>query len=92
MKVVKLESLQGEFRTKGRFKKGPSELVRNIADLQYGEALVISAKEADKWKYPTNSLRATIDVAKKSKYIAKTAKYSVYTLKSGSYAVSRISK
>lgn len=92
MKVVKLESLEGEFRTKGRFKKGPSKLVKKIADLQYGEALIISAKEADKWKFPTNSLRTTIHMAQKSKYIAKTAKYSVYTLKSGSYAVSRISK
>lgn len=89
MKVVKLQSLQGEFRTKGIQKKGPNELVLAVSKLENGEALVISAKEADKWKNPTANIRTNIYEAQKKKYLNKTVKYSVFTLKSGSYAVIR---
>ena len=48
MEIVKIESLKNQFR---RAAKRSDELTDKIARLQKGEALVISAKEADKWKF-----------------------------------------
>jgi len=89
MKVVKTQSIQGELRTKGVRRKGPNELVVAISRLSKDESLIISAKEADKWKSPANVLRTTINFAKDRNFLPKTVKYSVCTLKSGSYAVIR---
>lgn len=84
MEIVKTESLKNQFR---RAAKRSDELTDKIARLQKGEALVISAKEADKWKYPAQTLRGAIINGYKSKEISKSNKYSVNNLKSGSYAI-----
>lgn len=89
MQVVKTKTIESQFRKKGH---SASPLKSLIASLEVGEALVISAKEADVWKHPSNNLRTQIRYGQINSLIPRNAKYSVKTLKSGSYAVVRISK
>lgn len=89
MEIVKLKSIEPQLR---RAAKKINALQELISKLEVGEALVISAKEADRWKYPAHSLRSTIDLGYKSKMINKSVKYSVNHLKSGSYAIIRSNK
>lgn len=92
MKIVQLTSLMDEFRTRGSKVKGPNELVVAVSKLKQNEALVISAKEADKWKNPANTIRSIIRYGQEKKHLSKTSHYAVSNLKSGSYAISCISK
>jgi len=89
MEIVKFKSIEPQLR---RAAKKINALQEMISKLEAGEALVISAKEADRWKYPAHSLRSTIDLGYKSKIINKSVKYSVNHLKSGSYAIIRNNK
>lgn len=89
MEIVKTVSIKGQFRSKQYV---PNAIIKQVAALKQDEALVISAKEADRWKYPTNSISAIVRTGKLKKDLTKTSKYSVKHLKSGSYAVVCISK
>lgn len=84
MEIVKTIQIQSQFRVKS---KAVSPFTKAICALKDGESLVISAKEADRWKVPTNALRSMINYAKTKKMIGKRDKFSVKLLKSGSYAV-----
>ena len=84
MEIVKTVTIESQFRSKT---KAVSQFAKAIYSLKNGESLVISAKEADRWKVPANALRGIIHYAKTKKIIAKKAKFTVKHLKSGSYAV-----
>lgn len=84
MEIVKTLTIQGQFRN---HRSNKNIVLEKISSLEQGESLVITAKEADRWKYPTNSLVSTIRNARQKKYLSKSSKYSVRHLKSGSYAV-----
>lgn len=86
--IVKTSAIQNQFR---KAKRPVSSINSAIKDLKCGESLVISAKTADKWKYPHSALRGIIYVGYKRKQINKSIKYSVKHLKSGSYAIVRTS-
>jgi hypothetical protein len=88
MEIVKVKEISSEFRINRR---KPNDVVGLLKTLKPGEALVISAKEADRWKYPAHSIRTNIANAYKKKILNKSIQYSVNTLKSGSYAIVRIS-
>jgi hypothetical protein len=85
MKIVKTITIQAQFRTNPV--KATSPYTKAIASLKNDESLVISAKEADRWKVPGNVLRSMIAYAKTKKLIGKCDKFSIKLLKSGSYAV-----
>lgn len=89
MEIVKVEVLKNQFR---KVPKSTNSITATISKLQVGEALVVSAKEADRWKNPSQALRSYVYNGYKTKNLNKTAKYTVNNLKSGSYAVVRISK
>lgn len=89
MEIVKIQQISKQLRRR-EYKK--NEVLNLIADLKPGEALVLSAKEADKWKYPSHALRSNIMYGYKKNLLSRTVKYSVNLLKSGSYAVIRNSK
>ena len=84
MEIVKTEILMSQFRTKAR---PASPYVKAICSLKAGESLVITAKEADRWKVPGNALRSMIGYARTKRMLGKRDKFSVKLLKSGSYAV-----
>mgnify|MGYP003346090744 CR=1 FL=1 len=88
IKIVKTESLRNEFRRKAT---KTSVVLEALKDLNPGESVLISAKEADRWKVPANALRSTITYGYKSNVLSKKNKYTVKCLKSGSYAINRIS-
>jgi len=88
MQIVKTRDIQRQFRSS---KRASNELIRTVRDLKSAESLVISAKSADKWKNPANALRSIINYGYKTKYIPKSAKFAVKCLKSGSYAVVKLS-
>ena len=89
MEIVKFEQIVSQLRTN---RKKTSDVVNLLSTLKPGEALLISAKEADRWKFPAHSIRSNINNAYKRKVLNKSVQYSVNTLKSGSYAIVRINK
>lgn len=88
MQIVKTTDIQKQFRSTKR--KG-NDLIRTVKDLRANESLVISAKSADKWKVPANALRSIINYGYKTKNLPRNAKFAVKCLKSGSYAIVRLS-
>ena len=52
IKIVKTESLKNEFRRKAT---KTSVVLEALKDLNPGESVLISAKEADRWKVPANA-------------------------------------